>query len=417
MLHLLPTVFIAGTLSGLAGVKWPVLLAGGILAFLSCLLAPEVLGFFTGGGLYLVGRTFDMGHEALLFLNVGVFLFPMFFLMIYLFYKKRACALIAIFRLWEFWAVLGLGLLMLVRLPDSLFEEYGVQKIKYYLVNNMVCFFGPVLSSAVWGNPGLYRFLKGVLLGGLALTVYFWVSGSYLELPFNIYAVLNFNPIEISRLIGLFILLVVIGEVMAIPHLFVFLLAAAASAAMILLDARGPALALVIALLCGGMAAGRREFRLPPVLVVPLFILLAVYVSSHYWFSPDFFSLSDNGRWQLYQAALATFGQNPVLGAGTGSYASISPVPGINYPHNLFLESAAELGLAGLALSLLFVFAPLLRLACWRKKVKETALAVSLLVFCLVNAMLSGDVPGNYLLWLAGGVAASAAMTAAEDYR
>lgn len=382
--------------------------------FLTGPLAPEVLGFFTGGGLYLVGRTLDMGREALLYLNVGAFLLPLFCLVIYLLYKKRAYALTAVFGLWEFWAMLGLGLLMLVRLPDSLFEEYGAQKIKYYLVNNAVCFFSPVLASAVWGKPGLYRFLKGVILGGLALTVYFWVSKSYLDLPLNIYAVLNFNPIELSRLVGLFILLVVIGQVVAIPHPLALFLTAVASAAMILLDARGPALALVIALLCGGMVAGRREFRLLPVLVVPLFILLAVYISSHYWFSPDFFSSADNGRWQLYQAALITFGQNPVMGAGTGSYAGISPVPGINYPHNLFLESAAELGLPGLALSLMFVFAPLARLVFRQKKTKETALAVSLLVFCLVNAMLSGDIPGNYLLWIAAGVAASLAMVATE---
>jgi len=407
----------AGALAGVAGIRWPVLVAGGLLMFITCPLAPEMLGFFTGGGLYLAGRTLDIGREALFYLNAGAFLLPIFLLVIYLLCKRRADALAAVFGLWELWAVLGLGLLMLVRLPDSLFGEYGAEKIKYYLVNNIVIFFSPLLASAVWGNPGLYRYLKGVFLGGLALTVYFWVSKSYLDLPLNIYAVLNFNPIELSRLFGLFILLAVVGRVFAVPQPLALFPAAAAGAAMLLLDARGPALALVLALLCGGIAAGRRAFRLLPALVVPLFILLAVYVSSHYWFSPDFFSLADNGRRQLYQAALTAFGQNPVLGAGTGSFAGISPEPGINYPHNLFLESAAELGLPGLALSLMFVLAPLGRLVFRQKKTKETALAVSLLVFCLVNAMLSGDIPGNYLLWLAAGVAASLAITDPERRR
>jgi O-antigen ligase len=338
-------------------------------------------------------------------------------LVVFLLYKRRVCALTAVFRLWEFWAMLGLGLLMLIRLPDSLLMEYGVQKTKYYLVNNMVFFFGPVLASAVWGRPGLHRFLRGVFLGGLALTVYFWLSGSYLDLSLNIYAVLNFNPIELSRLIGLFILLVVIGKVIIIPDPFALSMAVAAGAAMILLNARGPALALVIALLSGGLMEGRWKFRLLPLLAVPLLIILAVFISSNYWFSQGFFSIEDNGRWQLYQAALAAFAQNPVTGAGTGSYACISPVPGISYPHNLFLESAVELGLPGLALSLLFVFAPLARLVLWRKKAKEIALAVSLLVFCLVNSMLSGDIPGNYTLWLAAGVAASLAVIAAEEYQ
>lgn len=415
--QLLMAALTVGTLAGMAGVRWPVLMTGSFLVFLTCPLAPEVLGFFTGGGLYLVGRTLDIGHEALLYFNAGAFLLPIFSLVVRLLYKKRAYALTAVFGLWELWAMLGLGLLMLVRLPDSLFEEYGAQKIKYYLVNNAVSFFSPVLASAVWGKTGLCRFLKGVFLGGLALTMYFWVSKSYLDLPLNIYAVLNFNPIELSRLIGLFILLLVIGRGVAVPHPLTLFLVTAASAAMILLGARGPALALVIALLCGGIVASRREFRLLPALVVSLFVLIAVYVSSHYWFSPDFFSLADNGRWQLYQAALTAFGQNPVMGAGTGSFAGISPEPGIYYPHNLFLESAAELGFPGLALSLMFVFAPLARLVLWRKKTKGTALAVSLLVFCLLNAMLSGDIPGNYLLWLAAGVAASLAMTDPERCR
>jgi len=415
--YALPAALLAGTLAGLAGVKWPVLLSGVIIAFLACPLAPEVLGFFTGGGLYLVGRTLDLEREALLFLNVGSFLFPMFSLVLFLFHKRRAYTLTAIIRLWEFWAMLGLGLLMLVRLPESLFVEYGIQKTKYYLVNNMVIFFGPVLAAAVWGKPGLYRFLKGVFLGGLALTVYFWLSKSYLDLPFNIYAVLNFNPIELSRLIGLFILLAVIGRVITIPNLLTLFLVVAAGAAMILLNARGPALALVIALLSGGLVAGYGKYRLLPLLAVPLLILLAVYISSNYWFSQDFFSIEDNGRRQLYQAAVAAFTQNPVTGAGTGSYACISPVPGISYPHNLLLESAAELGLPGLALSLLFAFVPLVRLMHWRKKAGEAALACSLLVFCLVNAMFSGDIPGNYTLWLAAGVAASFAVIAAEEYQ
>lgn len=413
--YLLLAASLTGLAVGIAQVKRPFYLAAGIMAAITFLMAPEVLGFFIGGGLYLTGRTLSLGHEELYVLNIGSFLFPLYCLLVFMLLYKKVCAFTAVLRYWEFWAVLGLGLLMMARLPDSLFVEYGVQKTKYYLVNNIVVFFGPVLASAVWGKPGLYRFLRGVFLGGLALTAYFWLSKSYLDLPFNIYAVLNFNPIELSRLIGLFVLLAVFGRLIPFPSPVMFSLAAAAGAAMVLLNARGPALALVIALLFWGSGAVRRKFRLLPILAVPMFLLLAVYISSNYWFSPGFFSMEDTGRLQLYQAALASLAQNPALGAGTGSYAYFSPVPEIYYPHNLFLESAVELGFPGLALSLLLVLAPLSRLMFGKKRVKDAAMAGALLTFCFVNAMISGDIPGNFLLWLSAGVTASLAMVSAED--
>ena len=412
-------LFLAAIISGAAGVarvKCPFALAGGIMAVVTFLRAPEVLGFFLGGGLYLTGRTLNLGLEQLFILNVGSFLFPMACLLLFLLLGKKAGAFSSVFRCGEFWAVLGLGVLMAARLPDSLFPEYGAQKVKYYLANNMVCFFGPLLATAIWGSPGLIRFLKGVFLGGLGLTAYFWLSRSYLDLPLNTYAVLNFNPIGLSRIIGLFALLAILGGMFPLPVLFRVFLASAAGAAMVILNARGPALALVVSLVIAGAGLTGRKFRLLPLLAAVLFSLLAVFIYSNYWFSPGFFTLDDTGRTPLYQAALDTFRQSPALGAGTGSFASISPDPRNAYPHNLFLETAAELGIAGLGLSLLLVFAPLSRLLCRRKSGgKEAALAGALLVFCLVNAMVSADIPGNFPLWLAAGVASSLSVAAKEE--
>jgi len=334
-----------------------------------------------------------------------------------LFLRHRAGALAGVLKCAEFWAVLGLGLLLMLRLPESLYAEYGAQKVKYYVVNNMVCFFAPVLAAAVWGRTGLYRFLKGAFLGGLALTAYFWISKSFLDLPFNTYAVLNFNPIGLSRIIGLFILLVIFWNAKFLPLTLSLALAAAACTAMVILNARGPALALVVALAAAGLGLFGGRNRLLPLLAVPLFSLLAFYVCANFWFSPGFLSLDDSGRLQFYLTALAEFARSPLLGAGTGSYAFFSSVPGVLYPHNLFLEAAVELGMPGLALSLLLVAAPLLRLIRWAGRVKESVLAGVLLLFCLVNAMFSGDINGNFILWLAAGVAASLAMVREDESR
>lgn len=403
-------------LSGVAGVLWPSPLAGLFLMIMTFLRAPEVLGFFIGGGLYLTGRALNLGQQELFFLNIGSFLCPMYFLLLFLLLRRRLPASTAVFGCWEFWAALGLGLWMLLRLPDSLSVEYGLQKIKYYVANNLVSFFGPVLAAAVWGAPGLHRFLRGVFLGGLALLIYFWVSQSYLDLPLNPYAVLNFSPIGLSRLLGLFVLLLIFGSMVSLGVPFRLLLAGAAGAAMILLNARGPALALVIALFFGGSGLAGGRFRPLPLLAILLLILLAVHISNSFWFSPGFFSIDDTGRISLYQAALEEIRQNPLAGAGTGSFAGLSPVPEAPYPHNLFLEAAVEWGLPGLALCLLLVLAPLLRLMSGKKRARGTSLAGAFLVFCLVNAMFSGDINGNFPLWLASGVAASLTVVAAEEH-
>lgn len=409
------TAALTGITVGTAGAKYPFSLFCVLLGSLSFLWAPEVLGFFSCGGLYLAGRSVSLGLNELFVLNVGSFLLPLYFLVLFLLLRRRAGALAGLFRCGEFWAVLGLGLLLLLRLPDSLFPEYGWQKVKYYAVNNLVCFFAPVLAAAAWGASGLYRFLKGVFFGGLALTAYFWLSKSFLDLPFNPYAVLNFNPIGLSRLMGLFVILVLLWNAGFLRLPLKIFLAGAAGAAMILLDARGPALALIAALAAAasGLPGGRR--RLLPLLAMPLFLMLAVYICTNFWFSSGFFSLADSGRLTIYLAALAELAGGSLLGAGTGSFASLSPVPGVIYPHNLFLETAVELGLPGLVLSLLLVLAPLARLKAGAKKGGDLAPAGALLVFGLINAMLSSDINGYFILWLAAGVAASLAVLPQEE--
>jgi len=69
--------------------------------------------------------------------------------------------------------------------------------------------------------------------------------------------------------------------------------------------------------------------------------------------------LQSNGRDQLWNAGWKTFVDHPVLGVGTGSFATVArrdvcPGPGCRdkYPHNVLLETAAELGIGGLVLML-----------------------------------------------------------------
>lgn len=105
-------------------------------------------------------------------------------------------------------------------------------------------------------------------------------------------------------------------------------------------------------------------------------------------------------RARLFDTAVELFAQRPLIGHGTGSfetYAAGSVVLAeYSYPHNLFLQTAAEFGLLGLiVLGLLVVLGLLARLPA-----HPAWTAVRLLfAFGLLTSMGSGDLYGARELW------------------
>jgi O-antigen ligase len=121
-------------------------------------------------------------------------------------------------------------------------------------------------------------------------------------------------------------------------------------------------------------------------------------------------------RWILYDQAIQLIERDPVLGSGTGTfgaYVSIVSPPRqrLLYPHNIFLELWAELGIVPL---LAFVVAVgggawvlVRRLAATYDRNEHQLLAVAfgLLVYNLLVAQVSGDLNDNRTLLLAAGLA------------
>jgi O-antigen ligase len=109
-------------------------------------------------------------------------------------------------------------------------------------------------------------------------------------------------------------------------------------------------------------------------------------------------------RAELADAAVTVFADNP-LGAGTGSYTALT---GYEWPHNLVLEVASELGIIGVAAlaGLLVGTALVLRRAASRPEIRrEVVGAASLLVLPLTVAFASFDLNGNRILWFTCGLA------------
>lgn len=108
---------------------------------------------------------------------------------------------------------------------------------------------------------------------------------------------------------------------------------------------------------------------------------------------------STQAREYLWDVALDYTSRNP-LGTGWGGFVGVPGVPpALHYPHNLFLELLVEAGWLVGGLAILFVLVSLWRLL-RRTTEPVAAIMFGLAVFAFVNAMVSGDINDNRLLWI-----------------
>ena len=121
------------------------------------------------------------------------------------------------------------------------------------------------------------------------------------------------------------------------------------------------------------------------------------------------FSLSSNGRSDLWRAALTMYEDHPVLGAGAGTFdrywlADPKATLIAHDAHNLYLETLAEVGPIGLALLALFLLVPFSALARHRNPLSAGAFAA--FAAYLAHATIDWD-------WELSGVSATAFLCAA----
>lgn len=107
-------------------------------------------------------------------------------------------------------------------------------------------------------------------------------------------------------------------------------------------------------------------------------------------------------RLQLYASALQVWSNHPLFGVGWGGWPVAAGLGDHRmYPHNIFLEMLAEVGAVGLGLFGLFAAYVFLRY--WRRhsvRLSGIALLVlMLLVNTVLNAMSTGDIPQNRIVF------------------
>jgi len=130
------------------------------------------------------------------------------------------------------------------------------------------------------------------------------------------------------------------------------------------------------------------------------------------------------GRLQRAEDAIGLFRSSPLLGVGIGGFdmaRGFGDAARGDYAHNILLEVACELGLAGLAALFVLIWTGLsssvgaMRRSHGRQEFALVTMLFLTMAYFLVNALFSGDLNDNRLLFAAIGL--SAALAPAVIYR
>jgi O-antigen ligase len=318
-------------------------------------------------------------------------------------------------------ATLLLLALLLLRYPGSLSPGYASEKIQLFIVLGILPFVAGVLIGFVRRDLLLFLAIFGVLtLAAAIVDVYLVTTGQAPTLGGDRLSLsASTNPIGLARTMGAIVLVLLFAIVSTRRgRLRLLLIAALTPAALALFSSgsRGPVLALLFAL-AALLLCSRANPRTVKRLLLTFVIGGAAAAFAVAAFAPpsaaqralsaftDSEQVGETSRYTLWQEAVDAIGDDwkaVVIGQGTGSFDAIDPHQE-KYPHNIILELWVELGVFGVLAFVVCVGSALLRLGTLTTLGGEAgalaSLIVALLVFGLVNALVSSDITGNADLW------------------
>jgi putative inorganic carbon (HCO3(-)) transporter len=319
---------------------------------------------------------------------------------------------------------LGLGVLLLARLDASRVAGYGTEKVQLFLAQNLLLLVAGIIVGRSRRQVDLFLVLTLVVAVASAVVLIDKFIGGHPQqvLPARFALSAEQNPIFLGRKSadGLIIAIsLLMGSVVALPYRILALACLPALAiALVAAGSRGPVLGLLlgVAALLALLVRSRASRRRIPLLVISVVLAVVAIgiVVPHEATQRSLSILSDagsgvssNGRSHLWSLAFEQFASHPLQGVGTGGFAEVAPVE--LYPHNILLEGAAELGVAGLLLLVGVMVSAFSRLlGAWRRASDDLrpviAVVLALLVASIANSLLSGDITVNNSLWLFAGL-------------
>jgi O-antigen ligase len=325
-------------------------------------------------------------------------------------------------------ASLFLLALMVFRLGSSPDQVYGSMKVELYVADVLIFFIGAIFVGSRRADLELF-FVVLLALTAVSSLLFLvqLIDGAAQQVINGRFSLATQEyPIDLARasadglLVAIYFLLSADRRSLRVP---VALATPVVAIAMVAAGSRGPVVAFAVGLiallaLSATTPRARRRFALLGVMfalvaiVVPLIVPSSSIGRALSTVVGSASGLSSNGRSALWAAAISSFSQHFALGLGTGGFAAqpaaVSDL--VQYPHNLFLEMASELGIIGLVAILTAVIGLTARLgALWRVTTGEdkllSAVLFSLFLTALTNACISEAIYGNAEVWLWGGFA------------
>lgn len=308
-------------------------------------------------------------------------------------------------------------------------RQYGYDKALRFIVLTGWAFFGAGLL--ITNFPSLRRFSWAI--GAISTVMAIDAFAGYPGIgQVSFVTALGSNYIALARAGGLGLLATVAfllpAERRSLTKPALWGMAALQLWAALSAGARGPVLALILslafffALSARGFPSIRIERYALRLGVVMLCVLAILGVVGQEMFSTLAFRsqvlVTEGGssaltRFALYREALGLWARSPIWGSGVGQFSVAVTGEDVRlYPHNIILELGAELGLIGVLIFAMMIgvaFAkPVVTLGAQRG-LARTATRYLLVVCCfaLLNAMLSGDINDNRMLFTSVALLAS----------
>ncbi len=319
-----------------------------------------------------------------------------------------AATVFLVFFLW--------ALLTLLYTPSDI---YSISKVLRLGALTGVAFMGTVLIISA-EKERAKRFLTLLCSFGIIMTIAAFAKYILRGGGLGFVALFSGNYIALGRVAGMTAIIMLVGLIFAkkISHKILLGMGSITALAVVgVSGARGPAVAVALTLilftLIATIFAKNRVFRRNFLIAIFLVVVTAFVAYNFNLFDtmvgrfnvmlsePDM-GFSAGKRVVLYDQALRTWVDHPIMGVGIGGF----PVEHgygdqRNYPHNLALEVLAELGVVGLIL-LGLIFYLCLRMIPPLKVLKDhpiLLISILLLFFTFLNAMISGDINDNRLLF------------------
>jgi len=283
--------------------------------------------------------------------------------------------------------------------------QFGIKKIIHLLIQTLtVLSFLFLLSNNSFSQKQIKLIFYSIISITSLMAVFILIFSPYSFENFNIKRNFFLTHVYTGRLLSFVLLILLITKIKSLKKINVFLIIIY-SLALTLTAYRTAIIAILISTILFYVFnfIQKREKPGIKVLIFTLSMLAGLFISENLNerlpqnnftdFSSD---LSIISRLNAIEEGLKIWKANPVLGGGFGSFLTTdenNPLrKTLKYPHNIFIETLAELGLLGFLLLLLMLYKSL------NSAYREGAFYFSFFIYLLIFSLTSKDLTINFIL-------------------